>query len=121
MKIKDPTRGGLANTLNEWSEKSGTGIRVEESKIPIQDGVRTACEMLGIDPLEVGNEGKLALAVIQEKAEEVLDELRRYKAGRDAEIIGEASDAFNGVVMETSVGGNRIIPMPAGDPIPRIC
>lgn len=121
VKIKDPTRGGLANTLNEWAEKSKVGIRIEEGKIPIMDGVRSACEMLGIDPLEVGNEGKLVLAVIPEKTDEVLEELRDHEAGKQAEIIGEVDGSFQGVVMETFVGGNRILPPPTGDPIPRIC
>lgn len=121
VKIKDPTRGGLANTLNEWSEKSRVGLRIEESRIPIREDVRAACEMLGIDPLETGNEGKLALAVVPEKADEVLRELKRHEAGREAEIIGEAVDEYEGVVLETAVGGSRILPPTAGDPIPRIC
>ncbi|MEM2902767.1 MAG: hydrogenase expression/formation protein HypE [Candidatus Bathyarchaeia archaeon] len=121
VKIKDPTRGGLANTLNEWSEKSRVGLKIEEGRIPIRDDVRAACEMLGIDPLETGNEGKLALAVVPEKADEVLQELRRHEEGKEAEIVGEAVDEYEGVVLMTTVGGSRILPPPAGDPIPRIC
>ncbi|MEM2094283.1 MAG: hydrogenase expression/formation protein HypE [Candidatus Bathyarchaeia archaeon] len=121
VKIKDPTRGGLANVLNEWSEKSKVGIIVYEEKIPIREGVRSACEMLGIDPLEVGNEGKIVIAAVPEKAEEVLAALRETREGREAEIIGEATDEFREVVLTTDVGGRRILPPPVGDPVPRIC
>lgn len=121
VSMKDPTRGGLANTLNEWSEKSRVGIMVEEDRIPIREGVRAACEMLGIEALEIGNEGKVVIGVVAQKALDVLAALRKTEQGRDAEIIGEVTDAFTSVVMETSVGGKRILPPPVGDPIPRIC
>jgi hydrogenase expression/formation protein HypE len=121
VSMKDPTRGGLANTLNEWSEKSHVGIMVEEDRIPIREGVRAACEMLGIEALEIGNEGKVVIGVVAQKALNVLAALRKTEQGRDAEIIGEVTDGYTGVVMETSVGGKRIIPPPVGDPIPRIC
>jgi hydrogenase expression/formation protein HypE len=121
VSMKDPTRGGLANTLNEWSEKSHVGIMVEEDRIPIREGVRAACEMLGIEALEIGNEGKVVVGVVAQKASNVLAALRKTEQGRDAEIIGEVTDEFTSVVMETSVGGKRIIPPPVGDPIPRIC
>jgi len=107
--------------LSEWSEKSGVGILVHEDQIPVREGVRAACEMLGIDPLEVGNEGKVVVAVVPQKAEEVLDELRRTREGMDAKLIGEATKEFNRVVVETSVGGRRVLAPPIGDPIPRIC
>ncbi|MEM2739289.1 MAG: AIR synthase-related protein, partial [Candidatus Bathyarchaeia archaeon] len=115
------TRGGLANLLNEWSEKSHVGILIKEEDIPIREGVRAACEMLGIDPLEIGNEGKVVVAVVAEMAEEVLEALRETEEGRDAAIIGEATDEFEGVAMETLIGGRRIVPPPLGDPVPRIC
>lgn len=121
VKIKDPTRGGLANLLNEWSGKSGVGILVDENKIPVEDGVRAACEMLGIDVLEVGNEGKVAIAVVPQKAEEVLAVVRETKEGRDAQVIGEATDEFDAAVLNTVIGGKRVISAPVGDPIPRIC
>ena len=119
--IKDPTRGGLSNTLNEWCEKSGVGILLYEDKIPIREDVRVACEMLGIDPLEVGNEGKIVLGVIPEKAEEILKALKETKEGKNSQIIGEVTKDFSGVVVETTVGGRRILPPPTGDPVPRIC
>ena len=119
--MKDPTRGGLSNALNEWSEKSGVGILIHEEDIPIREDVKAACEMLGIDPLDIGNEGKIVIGVIPEKAGEVLEELRKTSEGKDAQIIGEATDEFKEVVLETIVGGRRIITTPIGDPIPRIC
>ncbi len=119
--MKDPTRGGLADALNEWTEKSKVGILTYEDKIPIHSDVQTACEMLGLDPLEIGNEGKLIVGVIPEKAEEALQFLRQTPQGREAQIIGEATTAFKGVAMQTVVGGKRIIARPVGDPVPRIC
>ncbi|UCD96372.1 MAG: hydrogenase expression/formation protein HypE [Candidatus Bathyarchaeota archaeon] len=121
VSMKDPTRGGLANSLNEWREKSHVGIQIQESHIPIRNDVRAACEILGIDPLEVGNEGKVIIGVVKEQAEEVLEELRSTDEGREAEIIGEATGEFNLVTMKTIVGGKRIITTPIGDPVPRIC
>lgn len=121
VSIKDPTRGGIANLLNEWSEKSNIGIRIDESKVQVNDNVKSALGFLGIDPFEVGNEGKICIAVVNEKADEVLCSLRETKEGRNAAIIGEATDEFDVVVVETVVGGQRILPPPAGDPIPRIC
>jgi len=119
--MKDPTRGGLSNALNEWSEKSKVGILVSEERIPIREDVRSACEMLGIDPLEVGNEGKIIVGAVKEKAEEVLQKLRETSEGKNAQIIGEATDEFKEVALETSVGGKRVLTPPVGDPIPRIC
>jgi len=119
--MKDPTRGGLADALNEFSEKSHVGILVHEDNIPIREDVRAACEMLGLDPLEIGNEGKVIIGVVNEKAKEVLEFLRAREEGRDAEVIGETTADFKGVAMQTVVGGKRIIARPVGDPVPRIC
>jgi hydrogenase expression/formation protein HypE len=119
--MKDPTRGGLADALNEFSDKSGVGILLEENKVPIHEDVKAACEMLGLDPFEVGNEGKIIIGVVKEKAEELLSLLRSIDEGKDAEIIGEATLKFKGVAMQTIVGGKRIIARPIGDPVPRIC
>ncbi len=119
--IKDPTRGGLADALNEWTEKSKVGILIHEDKVPIRTDVKTACEMLGLDPLEVGNEGKVIIGVVQEKAKEALQFLKGTIEGKEAQIIGEATTAFRGVAMQTAVGGKRIIAKPVGDPVPRIC
>lgn len=119
--MKDPTRGGLSNLLYEWCEKSSVGIEIEESKIPLRKEVKAACEILGISPLEIGNEGKAVLAVVPEMAEKVLSTLKSTKEGADAQIIGEAISRHDKVIMRTIVGGKRIIPRPRGDPIPRIC
>jgi len=119
--MKDPTRGGLSNALNEWRAKSKVGILVEEEKIPIRRDVTAACEMLGIDPLEVGNEGKIIIGVVQQKAEEILAALKETREGKDAQIIGEATDQFKAVALQTLVGGKRVLTPPIGDPVPRIC
>jgi len=119
--IKDPTRGGLANTLNEWADKSKTGILIRELDVPLKPAVTSACELLGIDPLSIGNEGKAVFAVVPEMADAVLKALRATPEGRDAVIIGKATDEVKGVVMETEIGGRKIVEQPVGDPVPRIC
>ncbi|MFO8109378.1 MAG: hydrogenase expression/formation protein HypE [Thermoplasmata archaeon] len=118
---KDPTRGGLANALNEWARKSEVGIVVQESAIPLKPWVKSAGEMLGIDPLNVGNEGKMIIAVHPSNAEKVLKEVRKTENGKYAKIIGEVVEDVKGVVLETEVGGKRILDPPMGDPVPRIC
>jgi hydrogenase expression/formation protein HypE len=119
--MKDPTRGGLADALNEFSEKSKVGILIHEDKVPIREDVRVACEMLGLDPFEVGNEGKMIIGTVPAKAEQVLKFLKQTDEGKNAQIIGEATKDFKGVAMQTAVGGKRIIARPIGDPVPRIC
>jgi len=121
VSAKDPTRGGLSNTVNEFSEKSKIGLLLDEESIPIPTGVRSACDMLGIDPLEIGNEGKVVIGVVKEKADDVLKVIKRHPLGKNAAIIGEATDEFKGVVLETIVGGKRNLHKPIGDPVPRIC
>ncbi|MHA1754360.1 MAG: hydrogenase expression/formation protein HypE [Candidatus Odinarchaeia archaeon] len=121
VSMKDPTRGGIANLLNEWAVKSNVSIRIYEEQLPIREGVRAACEMLGIDPLEVGNEGKMVIGVVSEKAEAVLSVIKKDKYGQNAHIIGEVLEGAPEVVLETEIGGKRIIPPPLGDPVPRIC
>ncbi len=121
--MKDPTRGGLANALNEWSEKARAGIEVLEETIPIKPPVHAACEMLGMDPLTIGNEGKAIIGVVPELAEDVLKAVKKFTEGSEAAIIGEvkSQDTIKGVVLETLMGGKRIVDAPAGDPVPRIC
>ena len=120
ISAKDATRGGIANALNEMAEKSGVRIVIEEDSIPIRDATRAACEMLGLDPLAIGNEGKMIMGVVEEKAEDVLKAIKRHPYGKDAVIIGRVEEGKH-VIMETSIGGRRIVEMPIGDPIPRIC
>jgi hydrogenase expression/formation protein HypE len=120
--MRDPTRGGLATTLNEIAAQSKVGIRIEEGKIPVRDEVRGACEMLGLDPLYVANEGKLVAMVAPEDAGAVLEKMRRNAYGREASIVGEVQQDHPGrVVMKTGIGASRIVDMLVGDPLPRIC
>ena len=121
VSVKDPTRGGLADALNEWAEKSKVGILTYEDKVPIRKDVQAACDMLGLDPLEIGNEGKYIIGVVAQKAQEVLEFLKQTDEGKNAQIIGEATTQFKGVAMQTVIGGKRIIARPIGDPVPRIC
>jgi hydrogenase expression/formation protein HypE len=120
--MKDPTRGGLAAALNELAEKSGVGIELEEGTIPVSEPVRGLCDLLGLDVLGLACEGRVVMGVREEDSENVLREVRRAKGGEGAAVIGEAVREHPGmVVMRTCVGGRRVVPMPAGDPIPRIC
>ena len=120
--MRDPTRGGVAATLNELAVSSSVGIEINELSIPVKPDVRGACELLGIDPLHVANEGKLVLSVASEYAEAVLDVLRSFEHGRDAVIIGEVVHEHPGmVVMRTAFGSRRIIDLPLGEQLPRIC
>lgn len=119
--MKDPTRGGLANTLNEWCSKSRVGMEIQHTAIPIRPGVANACDLLGIDPLSIGNEGKAIIGCVPEMAEEIVKALRRTKEGKDAAIIGYANDGPQRVILRTEIGGRRILDPPSGDPVPRIC
>ncbi|OPX63909.1 MULTISPECIES: hydrogenase expression/formation protein HypE [unclassified Methanoregula] len=118
--MKDPTRGGFASTINEMARKSGVCVRVQEEKIPIRKNVRSAAGMLGIDPLEVANEGKVVMGVPASSASAILDALHSHKYGKDAAIIGTVTKGSH-VIMETSIGGERFIEPPMGDPVPRVC
>jgi hydrogenase expression/formation protein HypE len=119
--MKDCTRGGMANAINEWSAKSKVGVELDEASIPVRDAVRNACEMLGLDPLSIGNEGKVIVGVVPEQAEAVLQTLRAHPYGKDAAIVGKAVRSTKHVVLRTEVGGRRILEPPVGDPVPRIC
>jgi hydrogenase expression/formation protein HypE len=120
--MRDPTRGGLASTLNEIAAQSHAGIAIRETALPIHDGVRGACEVLGLDPLYVANEGKLVAIVPAASAEAVLAAMRRHPLGAEAAIIGEVVALHPGLVtMHTPFGTTRIVDMLAGDQLPRIC
>ncbi|HOP66893.1 MAG TPA: hydrogenase expression/formation protein HypE [Methanoregulaceae archaeon] len=118
--MKDPTRGGFANAINEMAEKSGVSIRIREDDLPIRKSVKSASEMLGIDPLQVANEGKVIMGVRPEDAEDILSAIRSHTYGRDAAIVGTVTKGAN-VIMETGIGGERFIEPPVGDPVPRVC
>ncbi|MFA7346549.1 MAG: hydrogenase expression/formation protein HypE [Desulfurivibrionaceae bacterium] len=120
--MRDPTRGGLATTLNEFAASSGVGIMLEEAAIPVRPEVRGACEVLGIDPMYVANEGKLVAVVPAEVAGTVVDAMRSHPQGREAAIIGEVVAGNRGLVaMRTALGAQRIVDMPVGEQLPRIC
>ena len=120
--LRDPTRGGVASALNEIAEASGTGISIRENAIPIQSAVQGACEILGLDPLYVANEGKLLAFVAPSDADVVLRAMRSHPAGAEAVAIGEVvADHRGHVVMETRIGGSRIVDMLSGEQLPRIC
>ena len=120
--MRDPTRGGLASALNEIAAQSSAAIELEEAAIPIGEQVRGACELLGLDPLYVANEGKLVAVVAREAAESVLAAMRRHPLGRQAGIIGTVANAPAGLVtLRTTLGTCRTVDMLAGDQLPRIC
>ncbi|MCP4800673.1 MAG: hydrogenase expression/formation protein HypE, partial [bacterium] len=120
--LRDPTRGGLATTLNEFAASSKVGIQLQESAIPVRPDTFAACELLGIDPLYVANEGKLCAIVPQEKANAVLEAIRTVEFGENAKIIGQVTDSRPGTVtMLTELGAERIVDMPVGQQLPRIC
>lgn len=120
--LRDPTRGGLATTLNELASQSGVSIRIEEEKLPIKEEVRGVCEILGLDPLYIGNEGKLIAVVACEDSQSVLEKMREHPYGTGAQIIGEVVEEPTGrVFMKSSIGGTRIVDMLAGEQLPHIC
>jgi hydrogenase expression/formation protein HypE len=117
---KDPTRGGFASAINEMARKSGVCVRIKEEQLPVKKSVRSAAGMLGIDPLEVANEGKVVMGVSAAEADNILSALRSHKYGRDAAIVGSVVKGSH-VIMETAIGGERFIEPPMGDPVPRVC
>ncbi|WP_321473025.1 hydrogenase expression/formation protein HypE [uncultured Paludibaculum sp.] len=120
--LRDPTRGGLAATLNEIARASQVGMMLDETAIPVDRQVRAACELLGLDPLQVANEGKLVAVVAGDRAAEVLRRMREHPLGQRAAVIGEVTAARPGLVAATtSMGGTRVIPLPVGEQLPRIC
>jgi hydrogenase expression/formation protein HypE len=120
--MRDPTRGGVGTVLNELARASGYGVALWEERLPIRDVVHGACEILGIDPLYVANEGKLLAVIAPEAADAALEALRGTDGGEEAQIIGEVrEEPARMVIMHTQFGGTRMIDMLVGDPLPRIC
>jgi hydrogenase expression/formation protein HypE len=120
--MRDPTRGGVSSTCNEIAARSGVGIELIERNLPVKEEVRGACEMLGLDPLYVANEGKLVAIVAPEVAEDLVAVMRGHPLGREAQIIGRVTHDNRGlVIMRTNVGTARIVDMLSGDQLPRIC
>jgi len=120
--LRDPTRGGVASATNEIAAAAGVGIELVEAKIPLREPVRGACELLGLDPLYVANEGKLLAVVARARAEEALSLLRAAPRGAEAAIVGEVVDGRPGrVTIRSGIGGSRIVDMLSGEQLPRIC
>lgn len=120
--LRDPTRGGVAAAVNEIARQAGIGIRLEAEAIPVDPQVRAACELFGLDPLEVANEGRLLAIVAAEAAESVLAVMHQHPQGREARRIGSVISDHPGLVTErTALGGLRVVPMPWGEQLPRIC
>jgi hydrogenase expression/formation protein HypE len=120
--LRDPTRGGVASSLNEIAGQSRVGIMIDETKIPVRPDVHSACELLGMDPIYVANEGKLIAIVAAHAAGAVLESMRAHPLGVDAQIIGTVTEKHPGMlVARTGIGGTRVIPMQIGEQLPRIC
>lgn len=120
--LRDPTRGGLASTLNEIASAAKVGIRLNEAQIPVDDAVRGACEILGLDPLYVANEGKFLAIIAREVADQVLAAMRAHPLGKEAAIIGAVVDEHPGkVYLRSRIGGMRVVDMLSGEQLPRIC
>ncbi len=120
--MRDPTRGGVSSALNELAAASGVGVEMDESAIPIRPEVRGACEMLGLDPLYVANEGKMLAVVPPTDADRLLEVMRSHPLGRNAALLGEVTADHRGlVILRSLVGGSRVVTMLAGEQLPRIC
>ncbi|MDQ6830681.1 MAG: hydrogenase expression/formation protein HypE [Gemmatimonadota bacterium] len=120
--LKDPTRGGVATALNEIAEQAGVGIAIDEEHVPVHDAVRGACEILGLDPMHIANEGKLIAIVPPDEADAALGALRAHSLGSEAAIVGDVTNEHQGmVIVRTGIGGSRVLDMLVGDPLPRIC
>lgn len=120
--LRDPTRGGVSSALNELAEASGFGFTLDEEAIPIHGQVRAACEILGLDPLYVANEGKLIAFVKKEDSQKILEDMRQHPLGREAKIIGEVTREHPGmVILKSRIGGTRVVDMLTGEQLPRIC
>ncbi|HET6894048.1 MAG TPA: hydrogenase expression/formation protein HypE [Candidatus Baltobacteraceae bacterium] len=120
--MRDPTRGGVATVLNELAYDAQVGVVLDEDAIPVRSEVRGACEILGLDPLHIANEGQFIAIIAPEHADSALDAVRRVSGGQDAVLIGEIVEQPGGVVItRTRYGGTRVVDMLVGDPLPRIC
>jgi hydrogenase expression/formation protein HypE len=120
--MRDPTRGGLASTLNEIAQASGVGMEIDEPSLPVRPEVQSACELLGLDPVYVANEGKVVFFVAPEAVEQILQTLRAHPLGRDAALIGRVTAEHKRLlVARTAMGANRVIPIQIGEQLPRIC
>ena len=120
--LRDPTRGGVATTLNEFVEGTALGIELEEAQIPVRPQVQAACDMLGLDPLYCANEGKLLAVVAPADADKVLAAMKNHELGTDAAIVGQVTERYPGkLTLRTAFGGSRVLQKLSGAQLPRIC
>jgi hydrogenase expression/formation protein HypE len=120
--LRDPTRGGVATALNEIAQQSRVGLLMYEESLPIDPSVRSACEILGLDPLYVANEGKCLLIAPKDEARQILQSIKKDAYGKNARVIGEVLESHPGkALLRTRIGGTRILPMLTGEQLPRIC
>jgi hydrogenase expression/formation protein HypE len=120
--LRDPTRGGIASSLNQIASSSGVGMLIRDADIPVQAEVQAACNLLGLDPLYVANEGKLLAIVAPEMAERILGEMYRHSVSENARLIGRVTDKHLGLlVSNTRIGATRVVPMQLDEQLPRIC
>jgi hydrogenase expression/formation protein HypE len=120
--MRDPTRGGVATVINELAEKTGLGIEISEPDLPVKNGVRALCELLGFDPLHIANEGKVIIVATEQEGKKILDLLKRNEYGKESAVIGKVvADHPGKVVLKNETGGRRIIDSLTGDQLPRIC
>lgn len=120
--MRDPTRGGVATVLNELAGKTGMGIEIEESSLPLRNSVKAMCEILGFDPLHIANEGKVLIVAGEQRASEIMEVLLNHESGKESSVIGRiVNDHAGRVVLRNQTGGSRIIDSLSGDQLPRIC
>jgi len=119
--MKDPTRGGTAVALNEIASKSRVEFIIDETLVPIRQGVRSLCEILGLNPLHMSNEGTALMTVDSSHTQDILNTLSRFKATKDALVVGSVTEGNSRVIMKTQIGGHKLIQVPYGEPVPRVC
>jgi hydrogenase expression/formation protein HypE len=120
--LRDPTRGGVASSLNEIAASSKVGMVIEDMRVPVEPEVQAACNLLGLDPLFVANEGKLLAIVAPERAEAILERMRSHRVAARACVIGHCTEKHPGLlVSKTRIGATRVVPMQLGEQLPRIC
>jgi len=120
--MRDATRGGLGTVISELARSNEYGIQINEEMLPVNDSVRGMCELLGFDPIYVANEGKIVIVAAQEDADAILECMHNHELGKESQIIGEVQSTHPGKAwLTTSIGGNRILDMLAGEQLPRIC
>jgi len=119
--MKDPTRGGTAVALNEIASKSQLELEIQESQIPIRPAVQSLCDVLGLNPLHMSSEGKFVMAADSNHTDDILTTLRKHESTKDAKVVGKFQKGTPRVLMKTAIGGRKVIQVPYGEPVPRVC